>query len=107
MIGLAEDEFAVRLQVGRLLRGPLLAVAVLARNVVLVLVTFGFGGWDLDRLAPTWVVVYRRATLEEVGRLAGGRLAGDGERLFAEVEASLSALSVEEFLSEWELGTPA
>ncbi len=98
----AEEEFTARLQVGRWLRGPFLAVAVLVRNVVLVFVTLGFG-WDLNLLAPTWVVVSRRATGEEVGRLTAGRFAGDGERLLAEVEVSLKEMSAEEFLSNWDL----
>lgn len=104
MAALAVEEFGVRLQVGRLLRGPLLGVAVAVRNLALFVVTLGSGSYD-DLLAPAWVVVYRLLSFEEVGRLAAGRYAGEGERLLAEVEASLTALSAEDFLTEWELDT--
>ncbi len=99
----AGDVFEVRLQVGRVLRGPLLAVAVALRVIVVSLLTASWaGGW----LAPAWVVVSRKGTGEVVGRLSAGREPGAGEALLDEVQASMCDKTVEEFLRRWDLPQP-
>ncbi len=96
----AGDVFEVRLQVGRVLRGPLLAVAVALRVIVVSLLT---ASWAGDWLAPAWVVVSRKGTREVVGRISAGREPGAGERLLDEVQASMSDKTVGEFLHRWDL----
>jgi hypothetical protein len=62
----ADEVFEARLQVGRVLRGPLLAVAVTLRVMVVSLLT---ASWAGEWLAPAWVVVSLKGTNAEVGRL--------------------------------------
>lgn len=96
----AGDVFEARLQVGRVLRGPLLALAVALRVIVVSLLT---ASWAGEWLAPAWVVVLRKDTREEVGRISAGREPGAGEGLLDAVQTSLSDKTVGEFLLEWEL----
>ncbi|MCW2543478.1 MAG: hypothetical protein JWM40_1030 [Frankiales bacterium] len=99
---LAAEEYAARLQVGRLLTGSALSAVVAVRNLATGLVSGGLA--DIDAVAPAWVVVSRRADGKEVGRLTAGREAGAGEGLLASVTESMQQLSPQEFLLQWHLG---
>ena len=101
--GPASTVFTARLQVGRRLRNPLLAAAVVLRNVALGLAT---ASWWSDLLAPAWVVIGRSDTGAEVARLFAGRKAGAGEELLARVEQTIRVLSAEDFLRYWHLNKP-
>ncbi len=85
----ASASYTARLQVGRLVSNPLLAIVVMLRTLLLMLVT---GSWDSGP-ALAWVVLQRRETGTEVGRLSAGRQAGAGEHLLAAVEDSLREMA--------------
>lgn len=100
----AVDQYSARLQVGRRLKGPLLGGVVLARNLALVAASLGFW-WDLNYLAPTWVVVTRTDDGRVVGKIAAGRGAGDGEAALAVVMSDLAGCEVNEFVRRYDLAT--
>lgn len=49
----ATNVYSAHLQVGRRLKNPLLAAAVLLRHLGIAILTLGFSGFDADSLAPT------------------------------------------------------
>lgn len=100
-MALARDVYAVRLQVGRVLTGRLLAAACLVRGVATFVLTLG--EWEGGMAAPSWVVVSRRDDGTEVARVYAGREPGEGERLVASVRASTAELEDEALLERWSL----
>ena len=92
----AAHSLVLDLQVGRRLRGRLLALVVLLREVPLAWV--GLGGVGL---APAWVVVRERSTGEEVLRISAGRGAGAGEQLLSAMQREAVELDRECFLERW------
>lgn len=96
----ASVHYSAHLQVGRRLKGRLLAVAVLLRNLILVAATFGFL-WDVEHLAPAWVVVTQKGDGRVVGKFAAGRWAGQGERLLDEVNEDLAVMPVASFRQKY------
>ena len=98
----ASDCYSAHLQVGRWLKGPLLAVAVSLRNLALSVATVGLW-WDLDHLAPAWVVVTQKDNGRVLGQLAAGRDAGAGEALLAAVLRDLEACEADAFLHRYGL----
>lgn len=94
----AADSLEACLKVGRLLPTPLLAVVVVARNIVLTALT-----WSLvdEYLAPTWIIVRDRRSQKQVLRIAGGRQIGVGEHLHGVIRADLHTLGRGEFLAKW------
>lgn len=86
----------LRLQVGRMLHGRLLALAVVLRALPLTLL-----GGDDDAVAPAWVVVDDKATGETLWRVSAGRGFGAGEHLLEAMEADLSQMTETEFQEEW------
>jgi hypothetical protein len=93
----AGNIYSAHLQIGRRLRNPLLAIAVLLRHLGIVILTLGWWGFDADALAPAWVVLVRHADGKVVKKIAAGRDAGAGEAELAAVLDDLEALAVEDF----------
>ena len=102
-MALARDVYDVRLQVGRVLTGRLLAGVTALRGLLLSFVTGGMEG--VDMVAPSWVVVSRQDDGTEVGRISAGREPGSGEHLVASVRASTAELDDAAFLERWSLPT--
>jgi hypothetical protein len=103
----ASNVYSAYLQVGRKLKNPLLAVAVLLRHLGMALLTLGVGGFDADSLAPTWVVLVHTADRKVVKKLAAGRDAGAGEGKLVAVLADLDVLAVGEFRRRYGLDEDA
>jgi len=87
----------IHLQVGRILRGRLLATAVLLRQLPWVYVS----GGDPSRVAPAWVVVRNRADGAQLLRVSAGRQSGAGELIFSSMSKDAGELSREAFLERW------
>lgn len=103
----AINVYSAHLQVGRRLKNPLLAAAVLLRHLGTAILTLGFGGFDADSLAPTWVVVVRTADHKVVKKIAAGRYAGAGKAELAAVLADLDVLTLGEFRRRYGLDEAA
>ena len=93
----AADALSLELKVGRVLRGPLLGLAVFLRNLPLMLLD-GFG---LQDVAPAWVVVRRRSDGAEVLRVAAGRVPGAGESILAVMHKEADTMDEQTFLRRW------
>ena len=102
-VALACDVYDVRLQVGRVLTGHLLAGMTALRGLVLTFGTFGMA--DGGTAALSWVVVSRRDDATEVARIPAGREPGVGEQLVASVRASTAELEDAAVLERWSLPT--
>lgn len=96
-MAVAADVLALELQVGRVLRGRLLALAVLVRELPVMLLD-GFGS---QLLAPAWVVVRERSSGAEVLRVAAGREPGAGEGILRAMREEAEVLHREAFLLRW------
>ena len=92
----AADSLDCRLQVGRFLRGRLLALAVVLRELPTIL--FDSGG---DRVAPAWIVVSDRHNGADVLRVGAGRGAGVGELLLTTMQREAAVMERDEFLARW------
>ena len=90
------DIYSAHLQVGRLLKDPVLALVVVLRNLPLMILTLGF--WDgTNCLAPSWVVVVRSSDGAVVYSVPAGRAADAGEEELAAVQSELDTLDVADF----------
>ncbi len=87
----------LRLQVGRVLSGHLLAGAVLLRE----LLTMPLGGMS-GLLAPAWVVVTDTSTKRELFRVATGREADAGPATLRAMQADAAHMALEDFKAKWE-----
>ncbi len=93
----ASDVYALRLQVGRRLRNPLLTLVVLLRELPIMLIDpFGSGAG-----APAWVHVEDRLTKELKWRLAAGRQLGAGEQILRSMQEDLEGMTPDEFEGQW------
>lgn len=94
---LARDEFDLRLQFGRVLRGRPLALAVLLRETLLGLLFGGLSG----SLAPAWIVVAERRTRRTAFRVFAGREPNAGRELLEHLCSDADVLSPDDFLRKW------
>lgn len=97
MTTLARDEFVFRLQVGRRLRGRLLALTVLLRELPLML----WDGFGSQKGAPEWIVVEDRASGRQCWRVSAGRDYGAGEHILAQMQTDADVLTEDEFAARW------
>ena len=86
----------LKLQIGRVLRGRLLALAVLVRDLPLV-----YMGAGTSRVAPAWVVVRDRQHGNEILRVRAGRELGAGESILAAMRKEAAEMDRETFLARW------
>jgi len=87
----------LRLQVGRRLLGRRLTLAVLLRNLPLVLT----GGMESEYVAPAWVVVSDRPSGDVVGVVRAGRAAGAGEEILQQMLVDAGHMALPELLTHW------
>ena len=93
----ASEDLTLELQVGRVLRGRLLALAVLLRQLPSMLLD-GFGS---GHVAPAWVVVRERVNGEEVLRVSAGREPGAGELILSTMRQEAGAMDRDSFVARW------
>ncbi len=93
-VATASEDLDLTLQVGRVLRGRPLALAVLLRELPLYLLD-GSG----SRAAPAWVVVRERRSGVEVLRVSAGREVGAGELILETMSREAGELDRETFLA--------
>ena len=96
VVARAYDSLDLSLQVGRVLRGRALALAVLLRELPLA----PFGA-DASRAAPAWIVVRDRQDGPKVLRVRAGRQLGAGERILAAMVEESAEMDRETFLARW------
>lgn len=92
----ASDSLDLSLQVGRILRGRALALAVLLRELPL-----SWLGSDASRVAPAWVVVRDRHDGRRLLRVRAGRDLGAGEQLLTAMVKEAALLDRKTFLERW------
>ena len=92
----ASETLDLTLQVGRVLRGRLLALVVLVRELPLVYLSAG-----TSRVAPAWVVVRDRQQGNELLRVRAGRELGAGESILAAMSTEAAEMDRETFLARW------
>ncbi len=92
----ASESLDLTLQVGQVLRGRLLALAVLLRELPLVY----FSTAD-SRVAPAWIVVRDRQDGTEVLRVRAGRELGAGELILSAMSREAGQMDRETFLERW------
>lgn len=91
------EDLALRLRTGRILKGRLLALAVVVREAALGLAFGGLSGG----LAPSWVQVRDRHTGKSLFEVAAGREAKAGTELLAAMTADAEKLSTDDFIKKW------
>ena len=96
MVTSASETLDLTLQVGRVLRGRLLALAVVVRELPLVYLNPG-----TSRVAPAWVVVRDRQHGNELLRVRAGRELGAGESILAAMSTEAAEMDRETFLARW------
>lgn len=95
----AADHYVLQLQVGRFLRGKWLILAILLREIPLMVASSSSGSSGL--VAPSWVLINSRSTGQLVARVAAGREAGAGSQLLAAMQRDAGLLSANVFLDKW------
>jgi len=91
------DAFNFELQVGRVLHGRLLGLAVLLRELPLLLLD----GWGSQAGAPEWVVVRDQGDGSQVLCVGAGREYGAGEGLLDVMRREAAVMDRDVFITRW------
>ena len=94
----AADHYRLDLRIGRRLSGWWLAVAVLLREIPLMIL---FASGPSNMVAPSWVLITEKSTGRRVGKAPAGRDPHAGQELLVAMQRDAALLSPGMFVNKW------